>query len=70
MDAAEKTDLVVAHGTPPAKITRAPLTVWAHEKIRLQRGRVVVKPNIGWDRTPEYAANTNPGGGHRCETLF
>ncbi len=21
---------------------------------------VVVKPNIGWDRTPEYAANTNP----------
>jgi len=22
--------------------------------------RVVVKPNIGWDRTPEQAANTNP----------
>jgi uncharacterized protein (DUF362 family) len=22
--------------------------------------RVVVKPNIGWDRTPEMAANTNP----------
>jgi Uncharacterized conserved protein len=22
--------------------------------------RVVVKPNIGWDKTPEYAANTNP----------
>lgn len=22
--------------------------------------KVVVKPNIGWDRTPEYAANTNP----------
>ncbi|MEG1479592.1 MAG: DUF362 domain-containing protein [Kiritimatiellia bacterium] len=21
---------------------------------------VVIKPNIGWDRTPEYAANTNP----------
>jgi len=23
-------------------------------------GTVVVKPNIGWDRTPEQAANTNP----------
>ena len=22
--------------------------------------KVVVKPNIGWDRAPEYAANTNP----------
>ena len=22
--------------------------------------KVVVKPNIGWDRTPEYAANTHP----------
>ena len=27
----------------------------------VQQGAVVwVKPNIGWDRTPEYAANTNP----------
>jgi uncharacterized protein (DUF362 family) len=23
-------------------------------------GTVVVKPNIGWDRAPKYAANTNP----------
>lgn len=23
--------------------------------------KVVVKPNIGWDRAPEFAANTNPG---------
>ena len=22
--------------------------------------KVVIKPNIGWDRTPEYAANTHP----------
>lgn len=22
--------------------------------------KVMIKPNIGWDRTPEYAANTNP----------
>jgi len=27
----------------------------------VHRGDVVwIKPNIGWDRTPEYAANTNP----------
>ena len=25
-----------------------------------QGARVVVKPNIGWDRTPEQAANTHP----------
>ena len=25
-----------------------------------QDDRVVVKPNIGWDRTPEQAANTHP----------
>jgi uncharacterized protein (DUF362 family) len=25
-----------------------------------QGAKVWVKPNIGWDRTPEYAANTNP----------
>jgi uncharacterized protein (DUF362 family) len=28
----------------------------------IQKGqKVLVKPNIGWDRTPEFAANTNPG---------
>ena len=25
-----------------------------------KKARVVVKPNIGWDRTPEQAANTHP----------
>ena len=26
----------------------------------VSRGDVVVKPDIGWDRTPEYAATINP----------
>jgi uncharacterized protein (DUF362 family) len=59
--AAEKTDLAVARGTPPAKITRAAIDALGGMKRFVSRGDVVVvKPNIGWDRTPEYAANTNP----------
>lgn len=58
---ADKADLVVAHGTPPAKITRAAIDALGGIKRFIARGDiVVVKPNIGWDRTPEYAANTNP----------
>jgi len=30
------------------------------ERFVKKGGTVVVKPNIGWDRTPEQAANTNP----------
>lgn len=59
--AAEKTDLVVVRGIPPAKITRAAIDSLGGIKRFVSRGDVVVvKPNIGWDRTPEYAANTNP----------
>jgi uncharacterized protein (DUF362 family) len=61
MDAAEKTDLAVVHGTSPARITRAAVDSLGGMKRFISRGDVVVvKPNIGWDRTPEYAANTNP----------
>jgi uncharacterized protein (DUF362 family) len=59
--AAEKNDLAVASGTPPARITRAAIDALGGMKRFVSRGDVVVvKPNIGWDRTPEYAANTNP----------
>ncbi|MBN1548089.1 MAG: DUF362 domain-containing protein [Syntrophaceae bacterium] len=58
---ADKPDLVVAQGTPPAKITRAAIDGLGGIKRFIARGDVVVvKPNIGWDRRPEYAANTNP----------
>ena len=61
LGAAEKTDLAVARGTPPAEITRAAVDALGGMKRFVSRGDVVVvKPNIGWDRTPEYAANTNP----------
>ncbi len=61
IEAAEKTDLVVAHGTSPAKITRAAIDAIGGIKRFISRGDVIViKPNIAWDRLPEQAANTNP----------
>ncbi len=58
---AAQPDLVIARGAPPAKITQAAIDGLGGIKRFISRGDVVVvKPNIGWDRTPEYAANTNP----------
>ena len=58
---AAQPDLIIARGAPPAKITRAAIDGLGGIKRFIGRGDVVVvKPNIGWDRTPEYAANTNP----------
>ncbi len=59
--AAPAYDLAVAVGASPAKITAAAIDALGGMKSFIKRGDiVVVKPNIGWDRTPEYAANTNP----------
>jgi len=53
--------LVVARGPSPATITRAAVDALGGMGRFVPRGaRVVVKPNIGWDRTPEQAADTNP----------
>lgn len=61
LQAAEKVDIAVAHGPTPAGITRAAVESLGGMRKFISRGDiVVVKPNIGWDRTPEYAANTNP----------
>ncbi|MGZ3593743.1 MAG: DUF362 domain-containing protein [Syntrophales bacterium] len=61
LDAAEKVDLAVAHGVSPAGITKAAIDSLGGIKRFISRGDVVVvKPNIGWDRMPEYAATTNP----------
>jgi uncharacterized protein (DUF362 family) len=63
-DAAEKAarpDLVVAHGASPELIVKAALDAMGGIKSFISRGDIVViKPNIGWDRTPEQAGNTNP----------
>jgi uncharacterized protein (DUF362 family) len=61
--AADQYDLVVAQGTGknPADITKAAINAIGGMKKFISRGDVVVvKPNIGWDRLPEQAANTNP----------
>jgi len=53
--------LAVAHGPSPAQITRASIEALGGISRFVRRGdRVVLKPNIGWDRTPEQAATTNP----------
>ena len=54
-------DLVVVSGGPPEKIVKAALDALGGIKKFISRGDVVVvKPNMGWDRLPEQAANTNP----------
>ncbi len=60
-EAARRPDLVVAHGASPAQITKAAIDALGGIKSFISRGDiVVVKPNIGWDRLPEQAGNTNP----------
>ena len=51
----------VATGTDYGKITRDAIAAVGGMKRFVKPGDVVVvKPNMGWDRTPEQAANTNP----------
>jgi uncharacterized protein (DUF362 family) len=54
-------DLAWIQGDSPAMITKEALSSLGGMKRFISRGDVVVvKPNIGWDRTPELAACTNP----------
>jgi len=54
-------DLAFVQGESPAALTREALKVLGGIGRFVGRGDVVmVKPNIGWDRTPELAACTNP----------
>ncbi|HSA96779.1 MAG TPA: DUF362 domain-containing protein [Acidobacteriota bacterium] len=53
--------LFVVEGESPAAITRAAVEGLGGMKAFVAKGdKVVIKPNIGWDRTPELAACTNP----------
>jgi uncharacterized protein (DUF362 family) len=50
----------VENGEPAALLTAA-LKEFGGMQHFISRGDVVVvKPNMGWDRAPQYAANTNP----------
>jgi uncharacterized protein (DUF362 family) len=53
--------MVIAHGDDPRRLVREAVRKLGGIVRFIARGDiVVVKPNIGWDRTPEQAANTNP----------
>ncbi|MDO8602910.1 MAG: DUF362 domain-containing protein [Candidatus Omnitrophota bacterium] len=54
-------DLVVAKGDDPYLMTmKAMEAIGGMDKFVKKNSVVLIKPNIGWDRTPEQAANTNP----------
>jgi len=54
-------DVVIAEGGEPAQLVQAVMRELGGMGRFVARNDVVlVKPNIGWDRTPEQAANTNP----------
>ncbi len=54
-------DLVaVMGGEPDVMFDKAIASMGGMSKYVKKGQKVVVKPNIGWDKTPEYAATTNP----------
>lgn len=54
-------DAVIVKGGEPAELLNTALQHYGSIQRFISRGDVVViKPNIGWDRAPEFAANTNP----------
>ena len=54
-------DLVVASGEDPYRTTVKAVEAMGGMERFVKKGDVVlVKPNIGWDRSPEQAGNTNP----------
>ena len=53
--------IAVARNATPEKLARSAVDALGSMKAFVAKGdAVVVKPNIGWDRTPEQAANTHP----------
>jgi uncharacterized protein (DUF362 family) len=54
-------EMVVAQGENPRQLVRRAIAELGGATRFVGRGDVVViKPNIGWDRAPEQAVNTNP----------
>lgn len=51
---------VISNDTPANLVEKAVLALGGIEQFVSKGDRVVVKPNVGWDRVPEQAANTNP----------
>lgn len=57
----EKNDLVAVMGGEPAQMYAKAIEAMGGISRFVKKGqKVVIKPNIGWDKSPEEAANTNP----------
>ena len=57
----EKVDLVAVMGGEPEEMFRKGIAEFGGMKHFVKPGmKVAVKPNIGWDKVPELAGNTNP----------
>lgn len=52
--------VAVMGGTPVEMLDRALTAAGGLSRFVKQGQKVLVKPNIGWDKTPEEGANTNP----------
>ena len=54
-------DMVAVMGGEPAQLLERALTEMGGIEKFVKKGQsVVIKPNIGWDKKPDLAANTNP----------
>ncbi|MFW6136850.1 MAG: DUF362 domain-containing protein [Candidatus Aminicenantaceae bacterium] len=54
-------DLALIQGEDPSALTKAAVAAIGGMNRFVSKGdKVMIKPNIGWDRTPEQAACTNP----------
>jgi len=54
-------DLVVVKNGNPSDLVKAAINeIGGMEKFISRGDVVVIKPNVGWDRVPQQAANTNP----------
>ncbi len=54
-------EMAIVQGEDPAQLARQAVEELGGMRRFISRGdTVLLKPNIGWDRTPEQAANTNP----------
>ena len=56
-----KSDLVMVKNGSPAQMVRKSVELLGGISRFVKNGQtVLIKPNMSWDRAPEYAANTNP----------
>ncbi len=54
-------ELIMVHGSDPSQtVDRALQGLGGIQRFIARGDRVAIKPNIGWERFPDQAANTNP----------